>query len=179
MNKKDIRKKYREVRKGLKGSVCSLFYESDIYANAKYIFTFVSYGSEINTYELIERAINDNKTVAVPYMTGEAHSMVFIEINSLNELKPNKIGIYEPEYREENIVMSDKNTVIIVPGLAFDKKFARIGYGGGYYDKYLSENVYNKAVGVCFEEQICDSLPEDKYDVKVDVIVTDKNIRRP
>lgn len=178
MDKKEIRKRFKEIRKKLRGNISSEFYNTDLYKNAHSIFTFVSYGDEIGTYELINRSIADNKEVAVPYMTGKPHEMVFIKIYSVSELKPNKIGILEPEYNYKDIIKSDKYTLIIAPGLAFDREFYRIGYGGGYYDKYISENQYMSIVGVCFEEQITDILPREKYDIPVDIIVTDKNIRR-
>ncbi len=178
MDKKEIRIKFKEIRKKLRGNITSEFLKTDIYLKAKTIFIFVSYGSEIGTVELINKALNDGKIVAVPYMTGKPHEMVFIEIKSIEELKPNKIGILEPEYKAENIIKSDKNTVIIVPGLAFDKDFYRIGYGGGYYDKYIDENEYMLTVGACFEEQITDVVPRDEMDRTIDIIVTDKRIRR-
>lgn len=178
MNKNETRIKFKEIRKKLRGNITEDFFESDIYLNAHKIFTFVSYGSEINTCNIIRKAFEDKKIVAVPYMTGKPHDMVFLRINSFDELKPNKIGISEPEYNVENIVSSDKNTLVIVPGLAFDSEFYRIGYGGGYYDKYLSENEYAAAAGICFEEQITDRVPKDEYDVKMDLIVTDRRILR-
>lgn len=178
MDKKEIRKKYREIRKNLEGHITEDFFETDMYIKADKIFTFVSYGSEIDTYAIINKALKDNKIVAVPYMTGNPHEMVFLKINSLDELKSNKIGIPEPEYKNENIVLSDKGTLIIVPGLAFDREFYRIGYGGGYYDKYLSENEYAVSAGVCYEKQITDLVPRDEYDIKIDVIVTDRRILR-
>ncbi len=178
MDKREIRKKFKEIRKNLRGNITEDFFESDIYVKAGKIFTFVSYGSEINTCTIIKKAFEDKKEVAVPYMTGKPHEMVFLKINSFDELKPNKMGIPEPEYNRENIMISDKNTLVIVPGLAFDSEFYRTGYGGGYYDKYLSENEYAIAAGVCFEEQITDRVPRDEYDVKMDVIVTDRRILR-
>lgn len=176
LDKGEIRKKYKEIRKHLKGNICDKFYENEMYLNSEQIFTFVNYGSEIGTKELIKRALKDNKRVAVPYMTGKEHEMIFIEINSLEELKENKIGIPEPDYNESKISKSNCNTLVIVPGLAFDREFYRVGYGGGFYDKYLSENEYGCAVGVCFNEQITDSLPREKTDKCVDAVVTENKI---
>lgn len=178
MDKKEIRKRFKEIRKNLRGSISSEFFKTDLYKEASKIFVFVSYGTEISTIELINKTLGDGKIAAVPYMTGKPHEMIFIKINSIEKLKPNKIGILEPEYKVENIIKSDKNTVIIVPGLAFDKEFYRIGYGGGYYDKYIDENEYMSTVGVCFEEQMTDIVPREKIDRAVDIIVTDKGIRR-
>lgn len=178
LDKKEIRRKFKEIRKNLRGNITSDFFKTDLYKKAESIFTFVSYGSEINTYELISNALSDGKKVAVPYMTDKAHEMVFIRINSIEELKVNKIGIPEPEFNKDNIIKSDINTLIIVPGLAFDKEFYRIGYGGGYYDKYLNENECMAAIGVCFEKQITSFVPREETDRRTDVIVTESRIIR-
>ena len=178
MDKKEIRKKYKEIRKNLSGNITDKLYNDNIYINAKAIFTFVNYGSEIGTTNLIKRALRDDKIVAVPYMTGNPHEMVFIRINTIDELKPNKIGILEPEYNADNVIKSNKDTLIIVPGLAFDNDFYRIGYGGGFYDKYIDENEYMTTVGVCFDEQITNIVPRDEYDRAVDIIVTNSKIWR-
>lgn len=180
--KKELRKKYKEIRKNIKNrdiaskKAANIFLELEEYKNCNSLFIFLSFGSEIETQFIIERAISDGKKVALPYMTGKPHEMVFIEINSLNDLVKNLIGIYEPIYNKDNIVVSDSSTIVVVPGLAFDSDGYRIGYGGGYYDKYLSENIYYKSVGICFEEQITESIPTDKYDVKTDIIVTDRRV---
>lgn len=178
MNKKEFRKKYKEIRKNLSGSITEKFFYEETYIKSKAVFTFVNYDSEINTTNLINKALSDNKIVAVPYMTGKAHEMVFIRIKSINELKPNKIGILEPEYNIDNVIKSDKYTLIIVPGLVFDNDFYRIGYGGGFYDKYIDQNEYMATVGVCFDEQIIENVPRDKYDRAVDIIVTNSRIWR-
>lgn len=178
MDKKELRKKYKEVRKDLSGNITDKLYTDEVYKNSKSVFTFVSYGSEIGTFELINKAFDDGKIVAVPFMTGKPHEMVFIKINSIEELKPNKIGILEPEYNINNVIKSDTNTLIIVPGLVFDNDFYRIGYGGGFYDKYIDENKYMCTVGVCFDEQITKCVPREKTDKPVDIVVTNSVVRR-
>lgn len=180
--KSHLRKKYKVLRNQFQGAkeasrlAEEKFLKSDFYKRSEAIFTFLSYGSEIDTYLIVERALSDKKLVALPYMTGRPHEMVFIKINSLSDIVKNKIGIYEPVYNEENIVVSDENTIIIVPGLVFDLKGYRIGYGGGYYDKYLSENTYMLSAGLAYDFQITDRLPSDEYDVRTDLIITDRRV---
>ncbi len=180
--KNELRKKYRALRNTYCESVLSSklvtdkFLNSEEYKSCNEIFIFLSFGSEIETRHIIKKALEDNKIVALPYMTGKPHEMVFIKISSLSELVKNKIGIYEPVYNEENIVLSNENTIIIVPGLVFDINKNRLGYGGGYYDKYLSENKYMLSVGLCFDIQITEYVPTDKNDVKPDIIITDRRI---
>lgn len=180
--KNEIRKKYKALRSSFCESITASkaaaesFVKSYEYINCKNLFIFLSFGSEIETRDIIKRAFDDNKTVALPYMTGRSHEMVFIKISSLSELVKNKIGIYEPVYDNSNIVKSDRDTLIVIPGLAFDLKGSRLGYGGGYYDKYLSENEYMASVGLCFDFQITDYVPVDKNDIKIDTVITDRRV---
>lgn len=178
MDKSDIRKKFKAVRNGLEGSITEKFYGTAEYKSAKKIFCFFSFGSEISTAELIKRALADGKSVALPCVAEGQSNMAFMGISSASGLIPDRYGIPSPIYDEKNIESSDKDTLIIVPGLAFDSDFYRIGYGGGYYDKFLSENTYMSAVGVCFEDQLTQRLPRDKHDRAVDMIATEKGIRR-
>ncbi len=176
MNKTELRKKYKEIRKNIaKSSVTEEIYSSRLYQNAKSIFSFVSYGTEIDTIPFILRALKDGKKTAVPLIL-EKGEMVFVEITSLNELKSGKYGIKEPEYSSKRVLVSDEHTLIAVPGLAFDSRGCRLGYGGGYYDRYLSQNPYMAAVGFCYEGQLTDSLPRDEYDIAVDNIATERRI---
>lgn len=175
-----LRNKYKALRNEFKNSskasklASARFLNTDEYKSCRSVFAFFSFGSEIHTSYIINKAIADSKTVALPYMTGRPHEMVFIRINTLDDLVKNIIGIYEPIYREENIITSDENTIIITPGLVFDDKGGRIGYGGGYYDKYLSENKYMLSVGLAFDFQIAYNVVTDDRDVNVDMIITDR-----
>lgn len=178
MDKDEIRQKFKAIRKGLAGEITYKFYDMPEYKKAKKIFCFYSFGSEIDTVKLIKSALADGKSVALPCVREKQSSMVFITIDSLDGLKKDRYGIPSPEYDENKIVLSDSNTLIAVPGLAFDDDFYRIGYGGGYYDKYLGENTYMSAVGICFEKQLTHRLPRDEHDMTVDMIVTEKGIRR-
>ncbi len=180
--KNEIRKRYKALRNSFCKSETSSkaaaenFIKSEEYKNCKSLFIFLNFGSEIKTEYIIKKALNDNKTVALPYMTEKPHEMVFIKITSLSELVKNKTGIFEPVYNIENIVKSDIDTIIVTPGLAFDYKGNRLGYGGGYYDKYLSENKYMASIGLCFDFQITDYIPAERNDIKIDILITDRRI---
>ncbi len=178
MDKNDIRQKFKAIRKGLTGEMTEAFYNTPEYRKAEKIFCFYSFGSEIDTTELIKRALYDGKNTALPCVREGRSDMVFIAVDSLDGLAKDRYGIPSPEYDENKIVPSDRDTLIIVPGLAFDDDFYRIGYGGGYYDKYLGENTYMSAAGVCFEKQLTQRLPRDEHDIAVDMIATEKGIRR-
>ncbi len=176
MNKTELRKKFKEIRKNIiPHNITPHIFGIDIYKNASAVFSFVSCGTEIGTRHFIETALRDNKIVAVPLMRDKGE-MVFIKIGSLAELEPNRYGIPEPKYDTDKILTPNKGTLIAVPGLAFDKNGYRLGYGGGYYDRYLKGKEYMAALGFCYEKQITDSLPYDEYDIAVDGIATERRI---
>lgn len=143
------------------------------YQNAKNIFIYISLEKEINTSYIIKQAKKDNKNIYCPVISDEKHKMVFKKYVSESCLIKNKFNILEPLYEIEK--NSDENTIIIVPMLAYNKNNYRIGYGGGYYDYYLKNNIYMSSIGICFEDFMCD-FKQNIYDEKLDLIITEKNI---
>lgn len=142
------------------------------YKEAKGIFVYIGFGSEINTKILIEDALEDGKEVCVPKVIKK--DMVFIKINSLENLVTSSYGILEPVGDKNNFNV-DNLGLIIMPGLAFDKQGNRLGYGGGYYDKFLSNNKINvKKIALAYDFQILDKVPSEEHDIKVDSIITEE-----
>ena len=140
--------------------------------NINTVFIYVSTGKEVSTLPTIEYMLNNSIQVCVPKVTG-CGNMKAVEIKSLSNLGIGKFGIYEPV---DNIVQMSIPipTLAIIPGLAFDKEGYRIGYGGGYYDRYFSnfnnlEEVYK--LGVCYDFQLVDEVPIDQYDIKMDEVL--------
>ena len=182
MIKKELRKKFAEERNAMpleeidnkSNSIVKILLGTEEYKKAKRIFTFVNANSEPITIPLIEQAWKDGKMVAVPKMTGKPHEMVFVEIKSMEELEPNKYGIREPKLTEGKVVLSDKDTIMIVPALAIDKEGYRLGYGGGYYDKYISENDSMANIGIAFSRQVIEKVPISENDMKLDMVITEK-----
>ena len=142
---------------------------------SKVVAFYMNFSSEVSTGKLIEYVLHNGKIVVIP--RAEKKELFFYKINSIkNNLKKNKYGIQEPIKVNENYVEPEKIEMIIVPGLCFDKEKNRLGYGGGYYDRYLRKTNAIK-VGICFDEQIYEGiLPTEKTDIKMDIIITDKNI---
>ncbi|MBS6007440.1 MAG: 5-formyltetrahydrofolate cyclo-ligase [Clostridium baratii] len=142
------------------------------YKEAKGIFVYIGFGSEINTKILIEDALEDGKEVCVPKVIKK--DMVFIKINSLENLVTSSYGILEPVGDKNNFNV-DNLGLIIMPGLAFDKQGNRLGYGRGYYDKFLSNNKINvKKIALAYDFQILDKVPSEEHDIKVDSIITEE-----
>lgn len=178
MEKKEIRDKYKNLRKNMdydlrklkSQRIFSLLFQMEEYKKAENIFLFYNFGAEILTSDFFEE-ISKEKKLYIP----RAHEeMIFFEFDR-NNLEKSSFGILEPK-KDCFSMASDEKTAIIVPGLCFSKNFYRIGYGGGYYDRYLKNNIYLCAIGICFYEQIVEQLPLETYDMPVDFIVTDKEV---
>ena len=123
---------------------------------------------------MIEDAIRRGKIIALPKVISDTE-MSFFKIDSITSLKNGYKGIPEPDDSSVNI--SERPDLLIMPGLAFDNKLNRIGYGKGYYDRYLSNlNSHINTIALCFEEQIVDYLPSDEYDIRPDIIISDQRI---
>ena len=147
---------------------------SDIYKKSKKIFTYISFSSEVDTKKFINYAISDNKDIYVPKTDKVNKEMLAIKINSLNNMNVDKLGILEPKHVDKSKI-GDKFDLIIMPGIAFDKNGNRIGYCGGYYDKYISK-INDKCVklALAYELQIVENIKSEIHDIKVDFIITNK-----
>ena len=136
--------------------------------NTKNILIYVSMKEEVSTKILIEELLKLKKNIFVPKVIGK--EIKFYKIESLMELKISNLGILEPV--GEIQYKGSKDAVCIVPGLLFDKFNNRLGYGGGYYDKFLSENEVYK-IGICFKEFLIDKINVDKHDIKMNKVITE------
>lgn len=131
---------------------------------------YVSFGSEVDTKGLIEYSLNIGKRVAVPYCNGK--NMLFYEIKSLSELSAGKFGIPTVDISGKSPLVSFDKALCIVPGICFDCYGNRIGYGGGYYDRFLSENSVI-SLGVCYKKCLCSEIESEEFDIKTDYVLTE------
>ena len=143
--------------------------ELDLYKNAKSIFVYLSMDKEINTYKIINHALEDDKKVFVPYL--ENRNMSLRRLRNLDDLTEGAFGI-KTSKNEESITNPDLS---LVPGLSFDENKNRLGYGGGYYDKYLANS---KTISIGLFAEIVQSIeiPTDETDVSLDYILTENGI---
>ena len=145
------------------------------FKRADRIYTYVSMDNEIDTIMFIDYSLSLEKRVFVPRVSGR--DMEFYEISDISELSPGYMGIYEPDINGKEPDYS-RTGFMCMPGLAFDKSYNRIGYGGGFYDRYLSvENKLYKAA-LAYEAQLLESIPAQDGDVRPDMIVTEESIYR-
>ncbi len=152
-------------------------YSMPLFKKSKNILTYVSFNNEVDTISIIKELLTKKeKNVLVPYVDKDKLVQIS-KINSFDDLEPKTFGILEP--RENKIKNFDINELdlVVVPGIAFDKNGHRIGYGYGYYDKFLKNLNKNTAkIALAFDFQIVDKIPEEKHDVPMDIIVTEKRI---
>ena len=137
---------------------------------AKTIFLYLSMGSEVETITLAKELLFMGKRIAVPVCDRKTHTMEAVEITDMKELQSGTYGILEPQ--NGKVLSKSEIDLILVPGLAFDEDGYRLGYGGGYYDRYL-ENFSGTSIGLCFDACMTDRLPCGEYDKKVDLVVTE------
>ncbi len=179
--KAELRKKYKSVRSAVKSadkddSIFRKFSECVNLNDVDTVFIYCSMGSEVDTSAIIAAALEMGIVVAVPRCSDRNGSMdFFIITDTQNQLIEGMYSIMEPDPEKCVEAEDSANSICIVPGLAFDKNGYRIGYGKGYYDRFLS-NFKGKSIGLCYKECLCDTLPFDKYDCKVNVIITDNEI---
>lgn len=172
MNKKELRKKYTQIRNNIidkkekDEKIKTRLEELEIYKKAKTIFIFISFRSEIDTIEIIKDMLKGGKKVLVPKVVGK--EMVAVEIKSLEGLEKNKMGILEPITTKGETEID----LTITPGLVFDKRGYRIGYGGGYYDKFF-EKVKTISLAIAYSAQIIEKLEIEKFDKRVDYLLTE------
>ncbi len=142
--------------------------------DAKTVFAYLSFGSEVETHGLIKELLSMGKRVAIPVCDPQTHTMEAVEIGDITSLKPSTYGILEPDSTAKRVPKKEVD-IVIVPGLAFDKERFRLGYGGGYYDRYL-EGFAGTSIGICFQDCLTDRLPRGEYDKPTDMVMTEKGL---
>lgn len=150
------------------------------YKNAENILIYASMRSEVITDGIIDDALKSGINVFCPKCIDKDNGvMVFYKIDSLDDLKECYYGIREPEYTSDSEVFDDTKdidkTLVIVPGVAFDRCGNRIGYKGGYYDRFLSKYPLIKTIALAFELQMVDRIPADAHDIPVLQVITESN----
>jgi len=146
------------------------------FKNYKIIASFISFKSEISTQFLNEFLLNNDKILCLPIIKNNSEKLNFIEYNLKTKLVSGKFGIMQPSDLSKEFLPE----IILTPCLAFDENGFRLGYGGGYYDKTFSylKKIKHKfiSIAVAFDDQKIDELVHDKYDQKINYILTEKKL---
>lgn len=174
--KTDLRRQFLKEREALSvvqakqwsSSICEHILKSHRYQSADTILAYMPIGREVDIRIVLEQSLKDRKALYLPKVHGK--EMRFYQVKDLQRLHPGAYGILEPE---ENSPLNTQKGLMLVPGVAFTKDGYRIGYGGGFYDRYLCEKQQILAVGVCYEQQLCIQLTLEAFDQPVDELVTE------
>ncbi|MEE0944144.1 MAG: 5-formyltetrahydrofolate cyclo-ligase [Clostridia bacterium] len=175
--KKELRKQFVKARKESYDmakclAVCENVLALDEYQNAKDILCYASYNFEVDTFYLMKKILLDGKNLYLPRCITDTREMEVCRVKDLSELKSGAYGIKEPTGERVSKEILD---MIIVPMVAFDRQKTRLGYGGGYYDRFLPETMAAK-VGIAFSVQESECLIKESTDVPMDTIVTEKEV---
>ncbi len=191
-DKDELRARFKALRAGqtageraaVDSAITTRFAELPAYRAARIIAPYLSFGAEVETRGIIERAWAAGKRVALPRCVSGARAMRWYAVTSLEGLVRGPFGVLEPaEDPARELDLSGRaDALAVVPGLAFDAQGFRLGYGGGYYDAFLSA-FPGVSVGLCREAQLVESLRAlggiDAHDVPVDFVVTEARVLAP
>lgn len=184
-HKDALRKKYKQIRREMPESVkksrddmiLSRLLSLSAYRNCRTLLTYVSTGIEVDTLGFIKQALADGKTVAVPRCVKGTRDMVFYIIKSLDDLEIGSFSVMEPIPKKCAKLKKFDGALCIIPALAYDRYGYRLGYGKGYYDRFLSAHKGLIRVGIeyccCMETE----LMHGRYDVPADILVTEKYVK--
>jgi 5-formyltetrahydrofolate cyclo-ligase len=166
----------KERRVGERRIIEKLMQHPDVH-RAKTVLLYASHGSEVATDDLAKELMKRGKAVAYPKITVVPGLMTLWRIRTLDALIPHKHGIRAPDVTRSNPTEPINIDCVIYPGLAFTKGLSRLGRGGGYYDRLSAKLADNCGrVGVCFESQLVDQLPQEPHDAKMHWIVTEVTV---
>ncbi len=182
MDKSQLRKELIKRRDGFVGdisakkqadnNICDNTMRFIENSGAKKILCYISIGTEPDTRELIEKLLTAGYIVYSPVCEDKKGNMIFCKLSSLSEIENGIYGTVQPKQGSEKL-NDFTDSICIVPGLSFDRKGHRIGYGGGYYDRFL-KNYSGKTVGLCYNICIVDDTMPQSHDISTDIVITDE-----
>ena len=175
MNKRELRQAIRAKKRAMteeqirekSEKLIRLFLESEEYRSARSLYGYLSFNQEVRTLPILEQALREGKPVAVPKCYGE--EMRFIWLTDLTAVEKNEMGIPQPI--ADGPVADDENALVLLPGLAFDRAGRRIGYGGGFYDRFLAREGSHPTVALCYDFQLFDHLETEEFDIPADRVL--------
>lgn len=175
MNKQELRRAIRGRKRAMteeeiverSNALAEKFYNSPAYQAASTIYGYLPYNQEVRTVPMLQRALDEGKRVAVPKVYGE--EMRFIYLEDLTQVSKGYAGIPEPI--ADAPVAEDPRALVLMPGLAFDPQGHRIGYGGGFYDRFLAKEPHHPTLALCYEFQMQAHLDTEEFDIPVDTVL--------
>ncbi|UII54864.1 5-formyltetrahydrofolate cyclo-ligase [Cytobacillus spongiae] len=183
MNKKILRNQMQErlneiskpLYEHLSYEIARTLFETSEWKTAHTIAITVSKPPEVDTYQIIRKAWDEGKEIVVPKCYPNDKRMLFRKLTSFNELESVYFGLLEPIEKFTVEYAANEIDLMIVPGIAFSRSGFRLGFGGGYYDRYL-ENYDGITISLAFSCQLVDELPIESHDQSVSKIITEKEL---
>ena len=175
MNKQELRAHIRQLKRAMTEEEIQaasqrlgvLFAASEAYRQAKTIYGYLPYNQEVRTTQMLQKALEDGKRIAVPKCYGD--EMRFIYLEDLSQVEKGYCGIPEPI--ADGPIADDPTALVLMPGLAFTKDGARMGYGGGFYDKFLAAEPNHPTLALCYAFQMVEHLDTEAHDIPVDTVL--------
>ena len=183
--KDDIREEYKERRQNMTAeekfrrdsALCAAAEGLVSFRYAEYVLLYAATPDEIDVYDIARAAFEKGKKVCFPRCDKKTHTMKYHIVSSLDELKPDAYDILEPAEDAPVYDPSDPGgAVCFVPGLVYDRAGYRLGYGKGFYDRYLSA-FSGCTIGVVYSDYILPEVPRGRFDVSVDILLTEKGVK--
>ncbi len=186
MDKKTLRKQIVSLRsqKSLEerikdeSLVFNVLMQFSPFVNAQNVSSFVSFRDEISMTVINQSIIDSGRNLLLPYISPTTKEMQFYLVEDLSALKCNDFGIFEPDPEIHTLFDESRIDCVLTPGVAFDASGFRLGYGGGFYDRFFGR--IGKAIpkiGIAFELQFVNSLPVEHYDRPITHLITEKGLK--
>ena len=175
MDKKELRRRIREQKRAMTEAEITkksqklgeLFAASALYRAANTIYGYLPYNQEVRTTRAMEQVLKDGKGLALPKIYGDR--MDFIVVTDLSQVEKGYCGIPEPIHDEP--LATDETSLVLMPGMAFDREGHRMGYGGGFYDKFLAAEPDHPTLALCYDFQMMEHLETEAHDIPVDTVL--------
>jgi 5-formyltetrahydrofolate cyclo-ligase len=185
VTKSEIRKEILAQRFGLSDwqvstksdAICRRLISNGVFTRASVIGLYWPFRKEVLTQLIFETALSEHKRVGFPLARAEEHSIVYVAVDNPAEMRVGTYGIMEPRFIPDRVIRPEELDLIIIPGVAFDRRGYRIGYGVGYFDRLLTGNAVTATrAAPAFDMQIVDQVPHEDHDRRVDVIFTESRV---
>lgn len=184
-HKTELRERYKRIRREMSAEIKKLRDDKifsrliglEAYKTANTVLTYVSTDIEVDTIKFIKHAINDGKTVAVPRCVPNTRNMVFYIIKSLRDLERGSFSVLEPVPKKCKRLTNFGGAFCVVPALVYDRYGYRLGYGKGYYDRFLSLHKNMFLAGICYCCCTVTEIVHGRFDVSVNTLVTEKYVK--
>lgn len=172
---KELGELKEDERQSVSKQLHDVLFQSKLWKEAETIGLYISFGIELETKSIIEEAFALGKNIVIPKTIPETKQMNFYQITDWSQVQKGHFGILEPIVEQVTYIEKDNIDLLIVPGLVFSKDGYRIGFGGGYYDRFLV-NFIHPTVSLVSKRQLRDAIPINKYDIPVNYLITEDGI---